>query len=229
MANKDIVSQPKKTISTKSVNPSAIPRKNFFLRHSILLLTLAVIIVYFPSLRLGYTELDDSIFIKEQKAYNEDLSNLITSFKRGVFNPTKDVYYRPLLLDSFILNYHLSHENILGWHVVNVLLHLFSVILLLLLLKKIGINELSSFLLSLLFAVHPVLSQAVAWIPGRNDTMLAIFVFSYLLTALKYSETKKFSLLSLQCLLLLASLFTKETAVFAAPAAWMMQSIGVED
>jgi hypothetical protein len=70
--------------------------------------------------------------------------------------------------------------------------------------------------------VHPVLSQAVAWIPGRNDTMLAVFVFSYLITALNYSETKKLSLLVLQCVLLLAALFTKETAVFAAPAAWLL-------
>ncbi len=115
-----------------------------------------------PSLAFDYTELDDSIFIKETSAYNKDISNLATSFHRGVFNPTEDVYYRPLLLDSFILNYQMSGENIKGWHVVNVLLHLISVLLLFVLLKKIGIEELSAFLLTLIFAVHPMLSQAVA-------------------------------------------------------------------
>lgn len=216
------MSSPKKKNSTKPVKSSSNNQKNFLLRYPVLFLILAVIIVYFPSLKLGYTELDDSIFIKEQKAYNEDLSNLLVSFERGVFNPTKDVYYRPLLLDSFILNYQVSGENISGWHVVNMLLHLLSVVLLFYLLKKIGLSELASLLLSLLFAVHPVLSQAVAWIPGRNDTMLAVFVFSYLITALKYSESKKLSLLLLQCVLLLAALFTKETAVFAAPVAWVL-------
>jgi len=202
----------------------AVPekKKNLLLRYPMWILVIAVLIVYLPTLKLGYTELDDSIFIKEQRDYNRDLSNLVTSFKRGVFNPTQDVYYRPLLLDSFILNYQVSGENIFGWHVVNVLLHLLSVLLLFILLRKLKVSELSSFLLALLFAVHPILSQAVAWIPGRNDTLLAVFVFGYLLAALEFTEKGKTSMLLLQSILLLSALFTKETAVFAAPAAWFL-------
>jgi len=198
------------------------PKRSFLLRISNLILIAAVLIVYLPTLNLGFTELDDSIFIKETRDYNKDLSNLTTSFHRGVFNATEDVYYRPLLLDSFILNYHISGEDIKGWHIVNVLLHLAAVLLLFLLLKKIGMEELSAFLLTLIFAVHPILSQAVAWIPGRNDSLLAIFVFSFLIGAIEYTNTRKISWLALQCIALLAALFTKETAVFAAPVAWML-------
>src|SRR5215467_12359731 len=95
VVNNVIVSQQKKKISTKATKP-ATSRKNFLLEYPILFLILAVVIVYYPSLKLGYTELDDSIFIKEQSDYNKDWSNLVTSFQRGVFNPTNDVYYRPL-------------------------------------------------------------------------------------------------------------------------------------
>ena len=91
-----------------------------------MLLAVAVMFLYASSINLGFTELDDSIFIKERQSYNEDLSNLVTSFKRGVFNETEDVYYRPILLNSFILNYQLSGTAIKGYHVVNILLHLIA-------------------------------------------------------------------------------------------------------
>lgn len=209
---------PKATQGSKK--PAPKPSGLWVMNYPLLLLTAAVLIVYLPTLRLGFTELDDSIFIKEQRAFNEDLGNLVESFKRGVFNPTEDVYYRPLLLDSFILNYQLSGENIAGWHFVNVLLHLASVLLLFLLLRKLEVAGLTSFLLSLFFAVHPVLSQAVAWIPGRNDTLLAVFVFSFLISVLNYSDGGKLKWLGAQVSFLTCALFTKETAVFAAPAAW---------
>ncbi|MFI5134573.1 MAG: tetratricopeptide repeat protein [Chitinophagales bacterium] len=221
-ANKQNLKSGEKKKSDRAARSSPEKKKNLLLRYPMWFLVAAVLVVYLPTLKLGYTELDDSIFIKEQRDYNRDLTNLITSFKRGVFNPTKDVYYRPLLLDSFVLNYQASGENIFGWHVVNVLLHLISVLLLFILLRKINVSEQSSFLLALLFAVHPVLSQAVAWIPGRNDTLLAVFVFGYLIAALNFSETNKTSVLLIQSILLLAALFTKETAVFSAPAAWFI-------
>jgi hypothetical protein len=216
------VTRREKKYSTKSTSDSSKQSKPLVLRYSLLILSLVILVVYLPTLRLGYTELDDSIFIREQKEYNQALSNLITSFKRGVFHPTEDVYYRPLLLDSFILNYQLSGEEISGWHFINVLLHLGAVFLLFLLLKKLGLPEIATFLLSLFFAVHPVLSQAVAWIPGRNDTLLGIFTFGYLITAINYSDSGKLKWLAAQAALLLCALFTKETAVFAAPAALMI-------
>ncbi|MEO5673999.1 MAG: hypothetical protein ABIQ74_05080 [Chitinophagales bacterium] len=216
MAKTKQVSPPKKNTLSRP------EKKNLILRFANLILIAAVLIVYLPSLNLGYTELDDSIFIKETRDYNKDLSNLVTSFHRGVFNETEDVYYRPLLLDSFILNYQISGEDIKGWHLINVLLHLLAVLLLFHLLKKIGIEQWIAFLLALLFAVHPVLSQAVSWIPGRNDTLLGIFVFSFMIFAIEYTNTKKIWYLAIQFAALLAGLFTKETAVFAAPAAWLL-------
>lgn len=200
----------------------ASAKAGFRIPFPLIWLSVAVLVLYLPSTNFDFTELDDSIFIKEQQAYNQNLSNLVTSFKRGVFNVTEDVYYRPLLLDSFILNYQVSGTSIKGFHVVNILLHLISVLLLFVLLRKLQFREVHAFLLTLLFAVHPVLSQAVAWIPGRNDTLLAVFTFSFFICAVDYSKNGKVTSLLLQMLLLLAAFFTKETAVFAAPAAFLL-------
>ncbi len=152
----------------------------FRIPYPVMLLAAAVLLVYLPSLSLGFTELDDSIFIREFKAFNEDTSNLIASFSRGLFDAVKDPYYRPLFSDAMILNYQMSGEEPFGYHLINVLLHMGVVVILYKLLFRLGITAANSFYLSLIFAVHPVLTQAVTWIPGRNDTLLALFVVPFL-------------------------------------------------
>lgn len=179
-------------------------------------------LAYFPVFSFGYTELDDTIFIKEFRGFNEDLSNMIVAFGRGLFDAVKDPYYRPLFSDMMILNYRFSGDMPSGYHFVNVLLHIASVLLLYRLFGKLGLKSLHCFLLSLLFAVHPVLSQAVAWIPGRNDTLLAVFVLLFFINSINYTTTGKTNNLALSGLFLLLAFFTKETAVFAAPAAFAL-------
>ncbi|PZF74894.1 glycosyltransferase family 39 protein [Taibaiella soli] len=210
-----------KTVKTPE---AAIPtsEKKFTISYPVLWLALAVILLYAGVTNFGFTELDDSIFIRDFQQYNENISNLATSFHRGVFDAANDTYYRPLFLDSMLLNYQLSEQSPIGYHVVNLLFHLLSVTLLYQLFRRLSIKQWQAFALTLLFAVHPVLAQAVAWIPGRNDTMLAIFLLSFWITALNYTETGKIKWLALSILALLLAFFTKETAVFGAPVAFVL-------
>lgn len=201
----------------------AAPAKDFRIKLPLLWLAAVVFILYLPTLRFGFTDLDDSIFIRDMSSYTEDLSNLTTSFHRGVFDATKDNYYRPLFLDSVILNYQVSEQNIAGYRFVNILLHLGCVLLLFQILQRLGIRLLPAFLLSLLFAVHPVLSQAVIWIPGRNDSLMGVFVLSYLLCMIDYVLKEKWSSLFLSLLFLISGFFTKETALLAPLASLLIQ------
>jgi len=150
------------------------------------------------------------------------MGNLLTSFHRGLFHPTNDMYYRPLFMDMMLLNYKLAGDNILAYHLVNMQLHMGAVLLLFTLLKKMGLKELHAFVLALVFAVHPVLSQAVAWIPGRNDTMLAVFTLSFFIFSINYYNDSKIKWLLLGGLMLLGAFFTKETAIFNAPIAFII-------
>lgn len=208
------------------VKPVATPlpgeQRAFTIPFPMLLLALAVLVVYFPSFSLGFTELDDTIFVREFKAFNEDTHNLVTAFTRGLFDAVKDPYYRPLFADSMILNYQMSGEEPHGYHVVNVLLHMLSVTLLYRLAIMLGIRAVHAFIIGLVFAVHPVLVQAVSWIPGRNDTMLAVFVLLFLQFSVRYVKSRDMLHLVLSGFFLLCAYFTKETAVFAAPAAFVL-------
>ena len=192
------------------------------IRYPLLWLALAVLVVYAPTLNFGFTELDDSIFIREFHAYNEDLNNFLAAFTRGLFDATKDPYYRPIFADSMQFNYLLFKQNIAGYHLFNLMIHMGAVMLLYNLFLKLRVKELSAFILTLIFAVHPVLTQAVAWIPGRNDTLLAIFTFSFLISVITYAEKGQLPMLFLSILCLLLAFFTKETAVFAAPVAFIL-------
>jgi tetratricopeptide (TPR) repeat protein len=209
-------------VATTVQQATAASDKSFAIPYPQLLLVAAVLLAYFPVFSFGYTELDDTIFIKEFRGFNEDLSNMIVAFGRGLFDAVKDPYYRPLFSDMMILNYRFSGDMPSGYHFVNVLLHIASVLLLYRLFGKLGLKSLHCFLLSLLFAVHPVLSQAVAWIPGRNDTLLAVFVLLFFINSINYTTTGKTNNLALSGLFLLLAFFTKETAVFAAPAAFAL-------
>jgi protein O-mannosyl-transferase len=215
-----------KTVTNKPAGKAPVTAGTaiFAVPYPMLWLALAALVVYFPTFFFGFTELDDSIFIREFHAYNEDLRNLITSFQRGVFDALRDPYYRPLFLDSMILNYQLSGngQSIASYHVINVLLHIGNVLLLFSLFRKLGIRQLYAFLLTLIFAVHPVISQAVAWIPGRNDTMLAIFTLPFLLFAIDYANNGRTRELVLSGLFLVLAFFTKETAVFVPPVAFVL-------
>ena len=70
-----------------------------------------------------------------------------------------------------------------------------------------------SFLFATLFTVHPVLTQAVAWIPGRNDPLLALFVLLSFIYFLKFLETRRVSYIFWHLLFFALALFTKETAL----------------
>ncbi len=195
------------------VKKPVMVEQRFVLRYPIVWLILIILLVYIRTLTLSFTKLDDSIFIIENKTFNEQPGNIAASFHRGLFNPAKDAYYRPIFLVDFIIESKFFGTSPAGYHFTNILFHVISVILLFLVLKKVGIPGLHAWLLAMIFAVHPVLSQAVAWIPGRNDMLLMIFFLAGLLLSIKYTEKPGILPFLGAFACSVVALFTKETAV----------------
>jgi hypothetical protein len=74
-------------------------------------------------------------------------------------------------------------------HGVNVVLHLFSAALLLVFLERATGNRLASAFVALLFAVHPLHVESVAWVAERKDVLSALFFFLALLRYPRYTES----------------------------------------
>jgi protein O-mannosyl-transferase len=114
------------------------------------------------------------------------------------------------------------------YHLINICLHMVSVILLYRLLTHLGLKTLKAFILAAFFAIHPVLTQAVAWIPGRNDTLLGIFVLAFFNNSILFVESGEKKRLFWSALFLLLALFTKETGAFAPLALLVILAMFLE-
>jgi protein O-mannosyl-transferase len=195
----------------EETHTKAAKRRAMILQH--VFLFCSVFALYFPSLRFGYTYLDDATLISSSGTGSSIISNLIQSFTTGAL--TGRHFYRPVLLDSYILNKLLIGNHLWGYHVVNILLHSMAVLLVFRLYKAFKLPDTVAFVLALLFAVHPLNVQAVSWLPGRNESLLAIFLIGFVLIGLKFFQNGGLLWLAGASVLFFLAAFTKETGLLA--------------
>jgi tetratricopeptide (TPR) repeat protein len=86
-----------------------------------------------------------------------------------------------LLHSAFWIEHRLWGDAVLGYHLANVLLHAAAAGLLVLILRRLNVP--GAWLAGVLFAVHPVCVESVAWISEQKNTLSLVF---YLLAALAY-------------------------------------------
>lgn len=180
-------------------------------------LILVGFLIYSQALFFNFTYFDDDLLILNNQNFIKDLSNILQAFKEDVFLSFFDVYYRPMLTVSFILDAQFSGTLPFGYHLSNLLMHLISTCLIFVLLKKLDYKKELCFLFGLIFAIHPIFSQAVAWIPGRNDPLLALFLLPCFIFFIDYLKRKSWFYLFWHLVFFFLAIFTKETAIFILP------------
>lgn len=181
------------------------------------ILVLIPFCLYFKSLFFDFSPMDDQWMIMKNSDILSDWKNIKTFFTK----PLSGLYYRPLFSLSIMLDFHIGKTSPFIYHFSNLIYHLISVVLFFKLLLQLKISEPTAFLLALIFSVHPAILHAVAWIPGRNDILLAIFALSSSFYLIKFlTEHKKIYLLA-HFFFFICSLLTKENAV-VLPAAYLL-------
>ena len=128
------------------------------------------------------------------------------------------VSYRPLRDISHAVDFALWGEDPFGFHLTNVLIHIANVLLVFLLIRRFTRQTLTATMAALIFAVHPIQTDAVTYISGRRDVLFALFYLASFHCYLGYrdyaSSRKKRSFVYFALFLLLwaLSLMTKEMA-----------------
>jgi len=172
---------------------------------------LAGLLLYAGTIWYGLTYFDDNVWIQNVAWRVNNWSEALAVFTRR--DAISHVFFRPLLNLSFFLNASLGHNSVPLYHLVNVLFHLLGGGLFLGLLRRLGFSTRLALALALVFVAHPALVQAVAWIPGRTESLAAIFIllcFINFVACLDEHRPKQFVS---HHLFLLAALLSKEVSV----------------
>lgn len=179
------------------------------------LLLLAVILaVYYPALYSGVHPLDDPGIISRYSA-SIPFCHLLT--------PGSGYYYRPLLELTYWLDNLLWSMEPRTMHLENILLHCANSLLVFFLARRLGAEGmLTPLLAGLLFALHPVNVEAVAWIAGRSDLLMTLFGLLSIWFVLVWLKQTDWRALAVASVFLCAALMTKETALCLGAVLFLM-------
>lgn len=173
-------------------------------------------LLYGKTLSYDLSWLDDYFLLITARPFLSVFKNLPALFLTDAFITNPIGLYRPLLNVTFMQDTFMNGIAG-GWfftHFNNIMFHAAAACLFYRFLKIFSIRKNAAALLSLVFAAHPAASVAVGWIPGRNDTLLALFAFPAFIFADKYRLSGRVKYAALYGLMLLFAVFTKESAVF---------------
>ena len=126
------------------------------------------------------------------------------------------VYCRPLFVAWSMLNCTLFGLRPWGWHLGALLAHVAAVTSVFWLARKLELKYWTAALAALMFALHPIHIEAVAWISAASDsmvTMFVVFAFVGFLNARDPARTKRVAWWIASLILLACALLTKEMAV----------------
>lgn len=154
-------------------------------------LALATLLTYADSVGNSFTW-DDVPLIVNNPAYKNP-ANLPVLFKSSDTSPIggQVPYFRPLNNLTYLLDFQLYGLNPLCYHVENVILHLIAVLLLFSLINRLFSSRALAFLSALIFAVHPINTEAVAFLAARNNILALVFMLLSFITYIRAHNRKK--------------------------------------
>jgi protein O-mannosyl-transferase len=176
-------------------------------RWRIVLLLAASISVYANTLVNKFAYDDELYIFRNPGVSRPTLTQLFQATRFGNV-------FRPLTFATLALNWAVGHGRPFGYHVVNVLLHAAVTLLLYFVLQiflaSVPRGSTIALVAALVYAVHPIHTEAVAWITGRSELLAAGFLLAAWLLHLEDRAVP-----ALLCFLL--AMMSKESAIVFVP------------
>lgn len=162
--------------------------------------------------------------IQDNNLIGKALTSDVWAFK-GDGTYTASNYWRPTFTAFNILSFRMFGVAPFGWHLLNLLLHAGVCVLIFLLLRRWNLSSNLSFIIALIFAVHPTRVESVAWIAGSPDLLFGAAFLGSLWFADKWSAEKKGAVYLGAALVLYAlALGAKEVAMLCFPVYFLIFS-----
>lgn len=162
---------------------------------------------------------DDYNFIINN-IYIRSLRNIpafFTTLAAGSSFRGTQVSYRPITTATFALNYYLGAFDPFGYHVFNLLVHLFNIVMVYLIVRHITRQDFLALATALVFGLHPINSEVVNYINTRSSSFSVSFyllsLYLYMMKLSSGSRGKRALLLAGSLVAFAAAMFTKELSI----------------
>lgn len=182
------------------------------------------LLAYIPALRFDFVYDDQYQIVNNSKL--RDWSHLRGYFTSHLWaNAGSDWvsnYYRPLFLIWLRVNYALFGVHAAYWHATSIALHLLAIWMVFVAARELlellgcetGAGKMTAALAALLFGLHPVHTEAVAWLSASSELLLTIFCLGAFASYCKARRSEKsLPWAAVSVALFAAALLTKETAL----------------
>ena len=146
---------------------------------TIAVVTAIIILAYGPSLQNQFVNWDDDAhFLNNPFVRSFNIKEILTTTVNGI--------YIPLTSLSFALEYHFFKATPFIYHLDNLLLHLAVTAMVFLFCLRCGSSVPAAGAAALIFGLHPMHVESVAWATGRKDVLYAFFYMLALLCYLRH-------------------------------------------
>jgi len=197
---------------------------------STVLIVAVTVMVYLQMFGNEFVNWDDDRYITE----NPYITTLSWNRVADYFTNYYDGHYHPLTMLSLAADYSMAGKNPLWFHTTNLLLHVANALLVFWFvsllagtmkgLQSSGFNMMSflqdkrkrlllALAVSLLFALHPLQVESVAWMSERKNLLFAFFFFAACIAYIKYNKSQQGRYYALACFLFVLGILAKVTAI----------------
>ncbi|MFY9224763.1 MAG: glycosyltransferase family 39 protein, partial [Blastocatellia bacterium] len=175
-------------------------------------------LVIFLVVLLNFGNIISGDFVADDIFYVVNNESIRSLFSYDLFFPKKHLFssfnnYRPIYNFILAIEYTLFGLDSIPYHIFNIFLHTLNTFLLYLLTLKYTDNKLLALLTAIIFAVHPIHTEAVSNITGLSEVLTAFFA---LFAIWLYSKSNKLDIYYISSLLCyLFAILSKENGVVA--------------
>ncbi|MBI5643270.1 MAG: glycosyltransferase family 39 protein [Deltaproteobacteria bacterium] len=175
-----------------------------------LVLTLSVLFIYWQALSFDFIPSWDD---KEYVLDNIHIQSLSAENLKFIFTNTYFSNYAPLHLLSYSIDFAIWGLKPAGYHLTNIILHILNACLLFTLVSRITGDRKAGFIASLIFSLHPINIENVAWISERKTLLTTFFSFLSIVSYLNFRDALKWRYYILCFVLFLLALLAKPLTV----------------
>ncbi|MCI5058786.1 MAG: glycosyltransferase family 39 protein, partial [Flavobacteriales bacterium] len=135
--------------------------------------------------QFDFVSFDDDELITE----NALIKDLSPEHLKVIFSEHQMGHYLPLTTLTYALTYKFFGEAPTPFHIFSILLHLICSWLVFLFIKLLTKSQYIALGVSVVFALHPMNTESVAWISSRSNLMFSLFYLASMIQYLRYNQS----------------------------------------